>query len=96
MNCSFPKLFQTLQQWELESYQNMAETMPPDIVIKLNITPEVAKARKSDTPSEMVDKKIAAVRALEFPHQTTVITVDAEQPLERVLATTKRAVWESL
>ena len=91
-----PKLFQTLQQWEFESYQNMAETMPPDIVIKLNITPEVAKARKSDTPSEMVDKKIAAVRALEFPHQTTVITVDAEQPLERVLATTKRAVWESL
>lgn len=91
-----PKLLQTFQQWEFASYQHMAETMPPDIVIKLNITPEVAKARKAGTPSEMVHKKVAAVQALKFPHQTTVITVDAEQPLDQVLVTAKRAVWESL
>ncbi|MGF1540308.1 MAG: hypothetical protein ACFCU5_07625 [Pleurocapsa sp.] len=90
------KLLQKIEQWEFESYQNMAATMPPDLVIKLKITPEVAKARKSETPSEMVHKKIAAVQALKFSPQTTVITVDAEQPLKRVLATAKRAVWESL
>ncbi len=90
------KILQTFQRWEFESYQHMAETMPPDIVIKLNITPEVAKVRKVETPDEMVHKKVAAVQSLKFPHQTTVITVDAEQPLDRVITTAKKAVWESL
>ena len=90
------KVLQDLQKWEFKSYQQMAETMPPDIVIKLNITPEVALARKSETPSEIVHKKVAAVQALKFPHQTTVITVDAEQPLDNVLVKAKRAVWNSL
>ena len=73
----------------------MAKTMPPDIVIKLNITPEVAKMRKAETPSEMIHKKVAAVKSLKFPLHTTVINLDAEQPLDRVLTTAKRAVWES-
>ncbi|MGL5794853.1 MAG: hypothetical protein ACRC06_10685, partial [Waterburya sp.] len=71
-------------------------TMPPDIVIKLNITPEVAKMRKAATPDEMVHKKIAAVQALKFPLQTTVINVDAEQALDQVLATIKKALWNNL
>ena len=90
------KLLRDLQQWEFESYQQMAETMPPDLVIKLNITPEVALARKSETPSEIVHKKVAAVKALNFPSQTAVITVDAEQPLDQVLVKAKRAVWKSI
>lgn len=90
------KLLRNLQQWEFDSYQHMVETMPPDLVIKLNITPEVALARKSETPSEIVHQKVAAVRALQFAPQTTIITLDAEQPLDRVLVKAKRAVWESL
>ena len=58
------KILQTFQRWEFESYQHMAETMPPDIVIKLNITPEVAKVRKAETPDEMVHKKVAAVQSI--------------------------------
>ena len=90
------KLLHDLQQWEFESYHHMAETMPPDLVIKLNITPEVALTRKPETPSEVVHKKVAAVQALKFPSQTTVITLDAEQPLDKVLVKAKRAVWDSL
>ena len=90
------QLLQYLQQWEFKSYQHMAETMPPDIVIKLNVTPETALARKSETPPEIICKKVVAVQELKFPTQTNVITIDADQPLNNVLVTAKRAVWESL
>ncbi|MGB2923919.1 MAG: hypothetical protein WBB82_01300 [Limnothrix sp.] len=90
------KLLKILRQWELRAYQQMTETMPPDLVIKLNVTPEIALARKSDTPPDIVQRKVTAVKALAFPPQTTVIDINAEQPLNDVLVTAKRAVWENL
>lgn len=90
---NFPK---PLQQWEFDNYQQMATAMPPDLVIKLNVTPEVALARKPESPAETVCKKVAAIEALQFPSQTTVINIDATQPLSEVLLKAKWAVWESL
>jgi len=89
----FPR---SLQQWELTHYQNMIETMPPDLVIKLNVTPEVALARKSDTPADVVRQKVTAVKDLKFPRQTRVIDIDATQPLDQVLLKAKWAIWENL
>jgi energy-coupling factor transporter ATP-binding protein EcfA2 len=85
-----------LQQWEIESYQHMAEQTPPDLIIKLNVTPEVALARKADSPADVVRQKVAAVQALQFAAPTTVVEIDATQPLQDVLREAKRAVWQSL
>lgn len=85
-----------LQQWEIKSYQQMAEKAPPDLIIKLNVTPEVALARKPNTPAEGVRKKVIAVRALQFSADTTVVEIDATQPLSDVLLEAKQAVWQKL
>ncbi|HEY9622357.1 MAG TPA: hypothetical protein V6C78_18510 [Crinalium sp.] len=87
---------ESLQKWEFESYQHMAEKTPPDLVIKLNVTPEVALTRKPESPAEGVRKKVAAVQSLQFPAQTTVVTIDATQPLDDVLVQAKWAIWENL
>ncbi|WP_143162115.1 hypothetical protein [Phormidesmis priestleyi] len=90
---TFPR---SLRQWEFDHYQHMAEKMPPDLVIKLNVTPEVALARKPESPAEVVRQKVDAIRALEFPAQTIVVNIDATQPLDEVLLKAKQAVWETL
>ncbi|MGF1539585.1 MAG: hypothetical protein ACFCU5_03905 [Pleurocapsa sp.] len=89
------KLLQTLQQWELRAYQEMEATMPPDLVIKLNVSPEVALSRKSSL-TEVIENKVAAVRAIKFPHQTTVTNLDADLPLDEVILQAKHTVWQNL
>lgn len=85
-----------LQQWEIESYQQMVEKTPPDLIIKLNVTPEVALARKPNSPAQGVRKKVTAVQALQFSSDTTVVEIDATQPLQAVLQEAKQAVWKKL
>lgn len=95
-NGKAPAFPHALQQWEIESYQDMAEKTPPDLIIKLNVTPEVALARKPDSPKEVVRKKVTAVQALQFSTDTTVVEIDATQPLPVVLLEAKQAVWQKL
>lgn len=90
---SFPP---ALRRWEFERYQHMAANMPPDLVIKLNVTLEVALARKPESPAEVVRQKVAVIQSLQFPAQTTVVNIDATRPLSEVLLKAKWAVWESL
>jgi len=74
----------------------MAELTPPDLVIKMHVTPEVATRRKPETPAEQLRTGIELVRQLEFPSPTRVLDVDAEQPLPEVVLQVKRAVWECI
>ena len=69
---------------------------PPDLVIKLNVRPEVALQRKPETPADQVRHGIDVIRGLRFPPTTRVVDVDAEQPLDHVVLQAKRAVWESI
>jgi hypothetical protein len=85
-----------LKEWELKNYQDMTNTVLPDLVIKLDVTPEVAMARKSDTPTDIVKQKVDAVKSLKFPPQTTVVNIDATQPLDQVLLQAKQSVWQHL
>lgn len=92
---STSKLLRTLQQWELKSYQKMAATVAPDLVVKLNVSPEVALTRKSSLP-RVIEKKIAGVKAIEFPEQTTITNLDADRSLDEVILKAKHAVWQNL
>jgi hypothetical protein len=73
-----------------------ATLSPPDMVIKLNVTPEVALARKPDMLADALPRRIEAIHQLTFPPQTRVVEIDANQPLPDVLLQVKRAVWEAL
>lgn len=69
---------------------------PPDLVVKLHVAPEVALARKPETPDDQVRRGVDLLRRLQFPAATRVVDLDAESPLAEVLLRAKQAVWESL
>jgi hypothetical protein len=46
--------------------------------------------------AEECARRRAAVSALEWGGRGRVATIDAEQPLERVVAEVKRAIWAEL
>jgi hypothetical protein len=74
----------------------LAELSPPDLVVKLHVSPEVASRRKPETPQEQLRTGIDMVKRLQFPATTRVLDMNAEQPLDQVLLQAKRAVWESI
>lgn len=80
---------------EAEAFR-LVDLVPPDLVVKLHVSPNVASQRKPETRSQQLLNGIRMVRGLQFPPTTRVVDVDAEQPLPRVLIEAKRAVWECL
>jgi thymidylate kinase len=74
----------------------MAELVPPDLVIRLQLPVDVAAHRKPDTPLDQLQRKVEIVAQLQFPETTRVADINAALPLDRVLLLVKQAVWESL
>lgn len=74
----------------------LVELLPPDLVLKLQVSAEVASRRKPETPEAQVRSGIDMVNGLTFPDTTTVVALNAEQPLSSVLLQAKRAVWDRL
>ncbi len=68
----------------------------PDLVFKLNVSEAVAAQRKADTPRDMIQRKIGAVRAMEFGPSCDVLELDADQPLDDISLAVKTAVWQRL
>jgi thymidylate kinase len=81
--------------WELGAYRRMEATVP-DLVIKLQVTPEISAARKEDVSVESLARRVEVVNRLEFSAGAKVVAVDSNQPLERVLLEVKRLVWDAL
>ena len=67
----------------------------PDLVIRLNVSLEVAMARKPDHRFSSLARKIADVPRLAF-EGAPIVEIDAEQPLETVLGKAKAAIAERL
>jgi len=74
----------------------LVDLVPPDLVIKLHVTPRVASQRKPETPQQQLLNGARMVQGLRFPSGTRVMDLDAEQPLSDVILQAKRAVWECL
>lgn len=85
------RLLRYVAKRESVPYRN-AERNQPDLVVKLDVSKEIALSRKPETDEKSLEKKIKAVRSMEF-NDSEVITVDAEQELEEVVKEVKRAVW---
>ncbi len=74
----------------------LAELVPPDLVIRLHVPVDIAARRKPDTPLDQLRRKVEIVAHLTFPPTSRVAEINAAQPIERVLAEVKQAVWECL
>jgi len=68
----------------------------PDLVIKLNVSKEVSAFRKTDTPKEMIKRKIEAVLSLRFGPECQIIELNADQSLEEITLAVRINVWKFL
>jgi hypothetical protein len=83
-----------LQAWEASAYA-LAQRLPPDLVIKLIVTPETTARREPDMDSTVIEKRIEAVPRLAFSG-AHVVSINAEQPLADVIRAIKREIWRML
>jgi thymidylate kinase len=88
------KIKRILAQWEATSYR-LAELYPPDLVIKLHVTPEMGLQRKEgDADIEEYKRRVEAVKRLRYPPFTKVVDVDANQAFDEVLLRVKHSLWD--
>ncbi|WP_299701296.1 hypothetical protein [uncultured Pontibacter sp.] len=79
---------------EMRMFDQVAE-LAPDIVIKLNVKPEVAMERKPEHDKSKILQKCDALSNINFKN-TKVINVDSNRPYEQVLAEVKNEIWRLL
>jgi thymidylate kinase len=80
-----------LRRFEDAPYR-LARRLPPDLVIKLVVTPETAARREPTMDPAVIQQRVAALQRLELPG-ARVVCIDAEQPLPEVVRAVKREVW---
>lgn len=86
------RIARALARWEAQPYLN-ARIDPPDLVIKLIASPNVALGRRPDMNIEEIERRVAAVRSLTFPEATSVIEINADMPFEQVMRAARQAIW---
>ncbi len=74
----------------------LAERQPPDLVIRLRITPEVAVRRKPDMSEAEIVRRDSAIGSMTWGEGTRVVDVDAGQPLDDVIREVLVAIWEEV
>jgi hypothetical protein len=80
-----------LRRFEGVAYA-LARRLPPDLVIKLVVTPETAARREPEIDPAIIRQRIADLTRLDFPG-ARVVCVDAEQPLAKVVRAVKHEIW---
>lgn len=83
-----------LARRERRQYEAMVANRP-DLVIRLNVSLPVALARKPDHRPTSLARKIADVPRLTF-EGAPIVEIDAEQPLDQVLAQARAAIAQRL
>jgi len=73
-----------------------ADLNPPDLVLRLHVSPAVALQRKPGTPIEQLRHQTETVKRLQYPAATCVVDIDADQLFEELLLRVKRAIWDAL
>jgi hypothetical protein len=83
-----------LRRFEARAYA-LARRLPPDLVIKLEASPETLARREPDMEPAVIRERVNALRRLVFAG-ASVVRVDAEQPLADVIRAVKREIWHLL
>ncbi|WP_445503116.1 hypothetical protein [Microvirga sp. G4-2] len=85
----------TLATWEEKPHRE-TKFNPPDLVLKLNVTPEVALTRRPEMSLNEIQRRVQAVQSLRFPDSAKVIEIGTDVPFEEVALTAKRLVWDQI
>ena len=85
-------LWRALARFERRPYA-AAALNPPDLIIKLRVSPEVAVARKPEMTLAETSRRLAAVRALRFAPATEVVEIDADAAPSEILRKAQHLVW---
>jgi thymidylate kinase len=83
-----------LRRFEASAYA-LARRLPPDLVIKLQVTARTAEAREPTMDPSVIRERIEAMHHLTF-NAKRVVTVNAEAPLAEVIRRTKSEIWNLL
>lgn len=83
-----------VRRFEMAAYAR-ARRLPPDLIIKLQATPETIARREPEMHPSRIQQRVTALKCLEFPG-SRVVCVDAEQPLAEVLRAVRREIWSVL
>jgi len=83
-----------LRRFEARAYR-LARRLPPDLVIRLDVSAETIARREPDMNRAVIGDRIAALRRLRFPG-ARMVCVDGEKPLAEVLSTVKREIWQMI
>lgn len=88
-------VLRAIAHWESAPYL-WSNIYPPDLVVKLNVTPEVARQRKLDMHLEENRRRVNAVKSLRYPPGTNIVNIDADEPAGQVLLMVKGFIWHEL
>jgi thymidylate kinase len=89
-------VFRAMSKMETRLY-DWAERNPPDLVFKLIADAKIIQERKPSLESaEMLESKIEGIKKLQFAESCRVITIDATLPLNNILSTIKKEIWNIL
>jgi thymidylate kinase len=90
------KLLRSLARWEADSY-TLADTYPPDLVIRLDVTSETAASRRPEAHRPVLDHRRQVVESLMFKNARFGLrSLDANRDLDDVLLDVKHALWEAI
>lgn len=75
----------------------IAQLCPPDLAIKLIVSPEVAKQRKpEEIELETSNNLTERVKKIKFSEKTKSVLIDADKPQEEVILEIKRVIWNEI
>ena len=94
MLARLPRAPAWLRRWEASVYL-LAQRLPPDLVIKLIVTPQTTVRREPDMDPAVIEKRIEAIPQLAFSG-ARVVSINAEQPLADVIRAIKHEIWRML
>ena len=80
-----------LGSWERSSYAQTAR-YPPDLILRLLGPVETLGRRRPEMDPARIHRKQEGIRAVRFPRSTSVVDIDAGQPLEEVVARAMSAI----
>ena len=89
-----PKVPAFLRRLEARAYA-LSRRLPPDLVIKLVVSPPTAKRREPNMDVEVIRDRVGSMQRLAFPG-ARVVCVDAEEPLSVVIGKIKHEIWRQL
>jgi thymidylate kinase len=89
------RLCRAMAAWEARPYTE-ARLSPPDLVIKLVVSDDIALSRRPEMSIAEVRRRIDAISRLTFPNRVRVAEIKNDTAFDHVVLAAKRLVWEEL